>query len=506
MTHLRLAAAYVPASTVATPPLSLTHWLTLVFALTSVLALIFMLEAPDLFLLLGPLLLISLASAAAVGTSTLIHPPRWVDVALIVLAFGLMEATLRKGGIGGSRFDSQSLVKGAVWAIVLLYAGIHGARRALSGPLLTALLVYCLFAFGSAFYSKAFALGVGSGIALLAIAFYAAYVSAWPTERVHRLWLALFATIVLMCVLSVVTYFVLPGWARDFRSAGAGRLNGVTGSGNSLGSLAAIGMVIGVYAVRTASSRSHAFLRAFLIVIVAIALSMTQSRSAMIALAAAFIVVFALRSLLTAMVFAGLAAVATWLLLQPQWLQTAMAAVSSALSRTGRVAEITSVTGRTEIWAALLPTSLASPWIGYGLGSPRIVVAEAYVGRWGDRYESAHNWLLESVISVGMVGTALLVVFLVLLAWHLWRLRHRMQLLGPAMERADLLMLVCMQRCFVLVLFRGLTEKGFAGMASPDTVVLAIIAGAVIAVAKATEDTSRHPRRQLLHVMGRRQA
>jgi len=491
---------------VAKPPLSLTHWLTLVFWLTSVLALIFMLQAPDLFLLSGPLMVISLASAATVGTPTLIHPPRWVDVALIVIAFGLMEATLRKGGIGAGRFDSQSLVKGAVWTIVMLYASIHGARRALSRPLLTALLVYCLFAFGSAFYSKVIALGVGSGIALLAIAFYAAHISAWPSERVHRLWRALFGALALMCVLSVVTYFVLPGWARDFRSAGAGRLSGVVGSGNTLGSLAAVGLVIGVYAVRTASSRSHAFMRAFLIVIVAIALSMTQSRSAMIGLAAAFIVVFALRSLLTAVLSTGLATVATWLLLQPQWLQTTMAAVSGALSRTGREAEITSFTGRTAIWAALLPASLASPWIGYGLGSPRIVVAEAYVGRWGDRFESAHNWLLESVISVGIVGTGLLIVFLVLLAWHLWRLRHRMQLLGPAMDRADLYLLVCMQRCFVLVLFRGLMEKGFAGMASPDTVVLAIIAGAVIAISKTTEDTSRHPRRQPLPAIGRRYA
>jgi len=451
-------------------------------------------------------MLISLASAAAVGTPTLIHPPRWLDVALIVLAFGLMESTLRKGGIGGSRFDSQSLVKGAVWTIVMLYAGIHGARRALSGPLLTALLAYCLFAFGSAFYSNVFALGVGSGIALLAIAFYAAHISAWPSERVHRLWRALFGALALMSILSVVTYFVLPGWARDFKSAGAGRLAGITGSGNSLGSLAAIGVVIGVYAVRTASSRNQAFMRALLIVIVAIALSLSRSRSSVIGLAAAFIVVFALRSLLTSLLFGGLAAVATWLLLQPQWLHTTMAAVSSGLARTGRVAEITSVTGRTQIWAALLPASLASPWIGYGLGSPRLVVAEAYVSRWGERYESAHNWLLESVISVGVVGTGLLILFLVLLAWHLWRLRHRMQLLGPARDRADLFLLVCMQRCFVLVLFRGLTEKGFAGMASPDTVVLAIIAGAVIAISKATEDTSRHPRCQRLPAIGRRYA
>lgn len=467
------------------PGVALAHGITLASVLAFACTLVFYFMVPDLFIVLAPTLLVCLALMAVSGFATILNPPRWADVGLIVFAFCMMDFTIRKGGVAAGGFDVQSVIKGLVWVIALIYGAVHGHKLLFKGGLLQfSLALYCLFAFATAFYSKAIMLGVGSGIALVAIAFYAAHITSWPRERVHTLWRVLFFSIAFVAFVSLAMYFVLPEWARDLKASGAGRLRGVTGSGNSMGPISAIGVLAGLYVVASSRSAGARAVALVLTIVVAVVLLLTQSRGSMIGLAGAFIIVLALRNFVVAAFSLAGGVVALWFLLQPEWLDGLISSIAGLLSRSGRVDEITSFTGRSDIWAAIIPRIAASPWFGYGLGSPRIVVSEAYVGRWGQTYESAHNWFLEALISFGVVGAAMLAGFLVLLAWQVWRLRGQVHR-SPIRYEGDHALAICMQRCIVLLLINGLMEKSFAGMPSPSTVLLAVLTGSCLALSKA---------------------
>jgi len=212
--------------------------------------------------------------------------------------------------------------------------------------------------------------------------------------------------------------------------------------------------------------------------VMAVCLALSESRGSTAGLVAAFVLLASLGRPLVALASSVLALIGGWALLQPGLLDHLMRSVASVVARSGNVNEITTFTGRSEIWAAVIPKWLESPWIGYGLGSPRVVVSQAYTTRWGQTYESAHNWLLESLLSFGVFGTAVLVAFLLALLVSAWRLRGRLRSLperGP-----DRALVNCILRCWVFLLVSGLVEKSFAGMPNPTTVLLAFMAGSCV--------------------------
>lgn len=78
-----------------------------------------------------------------------------------------------------------------------------------------------------------------------------------------------------------------------------------------------------------------------------------------------------------------------------------------AATKTGNVEELTSATGRTEIWQAAWQWIGQRPWTGYGLGSaPALLV---------DHSQHTHNILLHPLLSAGVVAVVLLVM---LLLWN----------------------------------------------------------------------------------------
>lgn len=474
------AAGPMPWRAPAAQRAAVAHWLTAIGLVCALLLVVLLSASPGLFLLAAPLLLLSLALAGLAGTATLIEPPRWADIGLIVFAFAMMDTSLRKGGVHAGGFDAQSIFKGLVWLLVLAYAAVHGTRSLAKHPLLLMLAAYCVLAFASALYSKSRLLGLGSGIALLAIALYAALISQWNLEKLHRLWSALFAAVALLAAVSLAMYFAFPTWARDYLASGAGRLRGVTGSGNSLGPILCIGLIVGTCTLSGASRLAEQAWRLALMALMAACLALTESRGSTVGLVAAFVILASFGRPLFALSSSVLALLAGWAMLQPGLLDSTVRSLARAFSRSGNVQEITSFTGRSDIWAAIVPKWLESPWIGYGLGSPRVVVSQAYTTRWGQTYESAHNWLLESLLSFGVIGTAVLATFLVALLAQSWRLRRR--LLDQPQRRRELALANCLLRCWIFLLVSGMVEKSFAGMPNPTTVLFAFMAGTAVAL------------------------
>ncbi|MQY51033.1 hypothetical protein GH865_07070 [Rhodocyclus tenuis] len=437
---------------------------------------------PGLFFVQLPIFLIALGVGSIAWIGVLRNRSTWLPVSMIGFVFLVMDLTLRSGYVSGGSFDIQSVLKGVAWVFVLTYGLANGAKKLPQDALLLLFFAYTLYAFASAFYSKAMLLGVGSGCALLALSTFAGVIGSWDRATLTRMWGGIFLACVVMGMLSLTLYFVAPQMAIDI-VAGPNRLRGATGSGNSLGPIMSIGILLGIYHWSDAT-KAKRFVLAITLVLLAAALLMSQSRASIFGLIAGILVVAALGNVLVSIVALLLGSVAIWSLYQPGVVDSLLSELAALISRTGRVTEITSFTGRSDIWAAVTHKWLESPWIGFGLGSPRIVIPEAYADRWGNTHESAHNWLLESLISFGIVGTTLLLLFLVALGWRLWRLKKPdASSASGGTPSTDWPMVLFMRRCFVFCLVSGLMEKAFAGMPSPSLIALSCLAGSCTALA-----------------------
>lgn len=437
---------------------------------------------------------LALVIALAGWAGLLARPPPTLAVGFFVLGYCMTDFTVRHGGVSPGGYDAQSLLKGGVWGLVLVFGLVHGARLLRFDVALSLFGLYATFAFGSAFYSPALVLGLGSAVALVAMATWAGFVANLDISWHRRMWTSLFIVLSLLAAASITLYFVAPDWARDFKSAGAGRLRGLTGSGNSLGPICSVATIGGLFAVRMAKTVR---LRAFYLTCLSLnlfALVLSQSRSALMGLVGALVLPACIaRPVLFP--FLGAAVVGGgWLMTSPEVMKSVLGGLASAISRTGDIGEVTSLTGRSDIWLAVYKLWLQSPMFGFGLASPRQLISEAHISQW-QTYESAHNWLLESLLSFGVIGTTLLVAFLLVLLLRLWKLRIG-SCRRPISNHTELDWLgLCMLRCILFALISGITEKAFAGMPSPSTVLLAMSAASAVVCA-------RRPMSDLLNTIG----
>jgi len=166
-------------------------------------------------------------------------------------------------------------------------------------------------------------------------------------------------------------------------------------------------------------------------------------------------------------------------------LQNALLSWAAVLfSRTGEVYELTSFTGRQQIWQASWQLIDAHPWIGYGLSSVRAVLSQSYFDEWGNTVGTAHNSLLESLLTVGWVGTVPLmaVVFICLckLMGYVMSTAPNMHSMRRGAGESDDSyrdLALCACQTLLIMVVQGFSEKAFAG--HPGSPFLAL--GAVVA-------------------------
>jgi O-antigen ligase len=212
-----------------------------------------------------------------------------------------------------------------------------------------------------------------------------------------------------------------------------------------------------------------------------LALVLTNSRSSIMGLVAAMAIswfftarIGAIGMLIAACVLSLFGVVIFYPGLQDAFLSL----LASLFARSGHVAELTTFTGRQQIWEASWRLIQMAPWIGYGMSSVAIVLPRAHSDEWGNTVATAHNSLLESLISVGWLGTLPLILVVILAGGRLgaFLLSERRQ--GAGME-ANQDLALCGLRFLVMMLVQGFSEKAFAG--HPGSPFLAL--GGVVATA-----------------------
>ena len=436
-----------------------------------------------LFWIQLPLVLLTFLTVAVTGLLYFINPTKWLAFFLIGLVYFSFEVTLRGGGGGG---DLQSVLKG-VFTLALAVVGLFTAfRSSFRTPLLTLFFSYSVIAMLSAWYSPLMVVGLVAGIALVGVSVIAAKMATGTLSDVAGYWRAIYWASVATAVLSLMVLVIAPSQARDLLDPVNYRLRGVTGSANTLGPIMGVAVIVGLFMIKQARTRWVWRFHAAMLVLFTAELLLTNSRSSILgAVAGVTLSVIVAGGVGVMGLLSGsfvLAILAT-VLLYPGLQEMLLAVLAAAFSRTGQVTELTTFTGRQQIWESSWQLINDAPWFGYGLSSVSVKISQGFSDQWGNSVTTAHNSLLESLISVGLVGTLPLVLVVVMSIWYLVRhlLTSSAKIAKSTDPDAELIrgLSRCALGCIVMMLVQGFGEKSFAG--HPGSPFLAL--GGVVATA-----------------------
>lgn len=361
---------------------------------------------------------------------------------VMVVAVVLLSDLSLRGASSG--LDAQSAAKFALWlsGLMLLPWRWQIVRLASRDLPTFMLLLFGLWALASTSYSISRLYTFAAALGFLGLWVTAVTLATSVDAKRSMGWLTW--TLFAMAAASLAMYVV----ARDlamvaYENSTTLRLGGIFGNANALGGVSALALLLTVTAWYAPWSRRTVWLTIAVLPVCAASLAMSQSRTAMLGLAAALGFVFLRRHPLILLPSLLVALAATTLVLgYPGFIDTLVAMVA----RSGRVEQVATFTGRTEIWAFVVSAIREAPVLGYGFASSKTLIPAGYAGPYGWTTSSAHNLWLQVWVTAGGVG------LLMILATQLGSLRA--MVLRPLPLRDG----IC-----VYVLFVGLLEPGPMG-------------------------------------------
>jgi O-antigen ligase len=390
---------------------------------------------------------------------------RHFGAVMAVIYIFIAAAIFRTRAYDDKSIDLQVAAKLGSFAMIFATSAVFyvfGTSRLRLPRLFLVWLTFFLSLIGCSLYAVKVPFALTCALLFLACYLYAVYLTVRLSPRIAVQ--VMMCAALLLCVGSIFVYFVIPSigvmqaWTPEGGYAEIGRMKGLTGSANGIGFIAAFGAAMAFLYYRSLDS----FGRGVALVLIPSALAclfLSNNRSSMIALVAALWLDFVFRKntapkiLLTFML--GMVVVAALAFFSNE--------IFALLSRSGRVDEITSATGRSAIWSVVIEMWAQKPFLGYGYTSalailpldPRLFQVAAH----------AHNMYLELLFAGGGV---LLAIFL----YALWQTLRQVIRLGAVNEAALL----------VFLMLRGLTEASpFSGMVGYSSIAFALTLALVIA-------------------------
>lgn len=332
-------------------------------------------------------------------------------IALFVLfaVVGVLEIGLRtQAAFRDFTSDLQIYLKYGTFSLALLVflffiTKIRTTRMALLP------LMFALFSLGSCLYSPDPLFSVSQVLVLLAqlgVVFLVASYSLEDSEKVG-VWNVLLAAIVTKIILSL--FLFAAGLDRHFLPAFRGdRFSGLLSSPNSMGAQASVGALICFVFLRMASTRRGKMAYAAIGGFCFVSLLATQSRTAMLGFVTACLAVVFVRNRSKAVIAAILLLAAATIF----WSANQSLAIE-VTSRGQTEEQLTTLQGRTQIWNLVWRLIQRAPWFGNGYAS-----SKAMLNKYWDvsRYEAAfhsHNMFLEALLTLGVFGTLLLLVVVI---------------------------------------------------------------------------------------------
>jgi O-antigen ligase len=329
--------------------------------------------------------------------------------AILLLAFAavfLLDAVFRVREYQDKDVDFQVILKLGVWAMIMSVAlfNIRSWITTWLKPTSMPLIMFLIWLFVTATVSPVPTYSAVAAFSILAYVLFSSYLFSTLDEI--EVFAAIVIALIVFCIISIIVYFAVPQfghyvyWVNGERYISP-RLAGIAGSANNMGRIAAFALVVtGLYAREF--HRLNRMLVPTAAIVAVIALVMSNSRTSMMMVGAIlFFVYFVTWRRLYLAVFllsAGLVALAIVLPAGDQ--------VLMLLSRGGSMDEVTSMTGRTEIWYAVAKLAEAKPLMGYGYGSSVFVLPQ-HEREIGFLTSHAHNLALQLFLTTGWVGVVL---------------------------------------------------------------------------------------------------
>lgn len=383
---------------------------------------------------------------------------RFAILSHLFVTIFLVQAVFRIRDYQDKDLDFQVIVKIVIWMTVAAASLFHVRLwlRTILVPGNYPWILFLLWLFATTAVSPVPAYTAVSAFTVVACVLFSAYLFAGFDEV--EIFAIIVAAITLFCVVSIIVYFAIPQfghyvyWVNQERFVSP-RLAGIAGSANNMALIAAFSIVvIGLYAREF--HRMHPLFAPVAGLISLAALLLTESRGPLTGALAILFVVYMLhwRRLYAAIMMFSLGLLGLAVLLPK-----GEAFIFKMVSRSGNVSEITSFTGRTEIWNAVLKLSAAEPWMGYGYASSVFVLPQ-HASEVGFATSHAHNLFLQLLLTTGVIGVSLFVISVIVI------------FLRAAVQR-DRTVFAMM----LFVIFNGITESsGFTTLANICTFAFAI--------------------------------
>lgn len=393
-----------------------------VFATISVMSIIFSAAAPWVILL--PLVAIGLVVAgwiimrAVDGSTTAI-------ITYLVLVLFITDAQFRARGAGAIDTDWQSLLKFGLWlgAGVIGFAHMPPIRTLLRNVGSACWLGYIVIAIISSAYALTPTYSFGGAFSLLCFFVFALALINKISES-QFLWTVVL-TLAAFLAVGWVVYFVNPAFGTSTFATYDGvdlRLCGIAGQANNMGSVCA--KYLGAIFLLWVRGRGRWYVLLPLTALGIASLVASDARTAMIAVAVAIAVATLARStksLIAAAVVAVTAVIGSLIF------SLHMDALGSHFSRSGDPTEVFTLTGRLEIWEFVEQKIREQPFFGWGYNASKVLLPQ-HIGFSNDlMVDTAHNMFLQSLLSVGIIGTLPIVVVMFYLFFNLLYRPYRLR-------------------------------------------------------------------------------
>ena len=343
-----------------------------------------------------------------------------------------------------------SLLAGFSIAIIIRERARWSFNR-LPYPLL-AFFVLTVASLAWSFYPGATALGILATWMTVAGAFAVALCFSWP-EFVFLLSRALRIILGLSIVFElVVSLFIrrpvlplvpAPGvdysdlsnppkllyWSRDLLFEG-GKIQGIVGNSSLLAFVALVGLI--VFCVQFAAKSTHRGLTAFWIVVAVANIALTRSATitvALVVLAFVVIVVLALRRA------APRAAAAIYAALVALVVGGIVAVTQLSGTLLGLLGKSSDLTGRLDIWDAVITLAQQRPAFGWGWVSwwvPWVAPFDTLAFEAGVRQLHAHNAWVDIFLQLGIAGLILFGLLVLGTGIRSWQLATQIEIISPA--------------------------------------------------------------------------
>lgn len=379
---------------------------------------------------------------------------RRLTLIVLFIATFLTGAVFRSRSFDGASVDYQVILKLAAALIAAGYAGflyrVWIARLLKIDGIFVLLMmlwyfVTCIWS-PSLFYSAASMVTFMSIVILL-------YMASEVTDSA-----SIVRTIIWSCSLisfiSILVFYLVPDFGRTKEWMGGehvagNRMQGITGAANAMGYIAAFTCLM-IYCYWRYLTPHLPRIYLLLLAINIMPLLMSDSRSSLIAMIMAVGIAFLqnFTPARAAAMFGAICALIAFLALVD------LNAFLAMFSRSGDVSEILTGTGRTEIWAQVLPLIGQKPLQGWGFASSGFIMPSM-----NHSAPHAHNMFLQILFMTGWIGLLLTLPAIFIELYY-------------ALKAHDQFKVTLI--CFLLI--QGLTEAGaFRGSVSIATLTLALV-------------------------------